>query len=72
MNNRPFRDYVAVKAMAALIVEPDIAQFEGGGWSGAILRELPERSQETVADSLARMAYAIADAMINERGVVNE
>ena len=72
MNNLPFRDYVAVKALAALIVEPDIAQFEGGGYSRAILSELPERRQETVADNLARMAYAIADAMISERGRINE
>lgn len=72
MNNRPFRDYVAVKAMAALIVEPDIAQFDGGGWSGAILRELPDHPRETTQGKLARVAYAIADAMINERGMVNE
>ena len=72
MNNLPFRDYVAVKAMAALIVEPDIAQFEGDGWSGAILSGLPERPRETTQGNLARVAYAIADAMINERGMVNE
>lgn len=72
MNNLPFRDYVAVKALAALIVEPDLANLETGGYLGLILDALPKRSRETAHGNLARVAYAIADAMIKERGRINE
>lgn len=72
MNNLPFRDYVAVKALAALIVEPDLPGVDSGGYLGLILDALPKRSRETAHGNLARVAYAIADAMINERGRGNE